>query len=70
MKRMHEYSAIEWAKLYPEERYVIKKAADDAATAGRSGAIPVRAADGRGVVWIDAITKKPVAPSAARRIGG
>jgi hypothetical protein len=69
MKQMHEYSKFEWAALWPEQRFAIKRAADDAA-AGRN-LIPTRAADGRGVVWIDPITKQPVAaPAAQRRIGG
>lgn len=68
MKRMSEYSAVEWQKLWPEQRYKLKQEADDLA-AGRSGAIPVRASDGRGVVWVDRATGKPVAPAAARRIG-
>jgi hypothetical protein len=68
MKKMHEYSAAEWAQLFPEQRYLIKQAADDAA-AGR-GLMPVRAADGRGVIYVDPVRKKPVTAATPRRIGG
>jgi hypothetical protein len=68
MKKRSEYNAIEWARLYPEQRYAAIQAENDAAL-GLS-AIPVRAADGRGVVYIDPVTRAPAATAPARRIGG
>jgi hypothetical protein len=69
VKKQSEYSAIEWQQLFPEQRYAAKQAEDDARM-GRA-AIPIRAADGRGVVYIDPVTRKPVPqPSAQPRVMG
>lgn len=68
MKKQSEYTAAEWANLYPEQRYAIQQAANDAAL-GRN-VMPVRAADGRSVVHVDKATGAPVAATPARRIGG
>jgi hypothetical protein len=68
VKKQSEYTAIEWANLYPEQRYAIQQAANDAAL-GRP-AMPVRAADGRGVVYVDRASGKPIQAAPARRIGG
>ena len=58
VKRMSEYTALEFSRLFPEERYAAKQAESDHAM-GRS-AIPVRAANGRDVVFIDPVTRAPV----------
>jgi hypothetical protein len=68
MKKRSEYTALEWAKLWPNQRYDAMQAENDEA-AGRN-IMPVRAADGRGVSYIDKATGKPVAASPDRRIGG
>lgn len=68
MKKRSEYSAVEWARLFPEQRYAAIQAETDAAL-GRN-AIPVRAADGRSTVYIDRATGKPVPAKPERRIGG
>jgi hypothetical protein len=69
-KRESEYSPAEWQSLFPEQRYAARQAEADAQM-GRA-AIPVRAADGRGVVFLDPLTKKPVTTPTvvpARRMG-
>ncbi|WP_156164860.1 hypothetical protein [Bradyrhizobium sp. LTSP885] len=68
MKKQSEYSAIEWARLFPDERYRAMQAENDA-SAGRN-IIPVRGADGRSTVFIDRATGKQVDATSARRIGG
>ena len=70
IKRQSEYSAVEWQELFPEQRFLAKQAEDDHAM-GRA-AIPIRAANGRDVVYLDPITRKPVATptgAPARRMG-
>jgi hypothetical protein len=57
-KRQSEYSAAEWAGLFPEQRYAAMQAEADSRM-GRA-AIPVRAADGRSTVYVDPITRAPV----------
>jgi hypothetical protein len=64
-KRRSEYTAAQWADLYPDQRYAADQAENDALL-GRN-AIPVRAADGRSVVFIDPVTKQPVAATPSRR---
>jgi hypothetical protein len=69
-KRQSEYTAAEWADLYPEARYAAMQAEADSRM-GRA-AIPVRAADGRSTVYVDRITGAPVptpAAAPARRMG-
>jgi hypothetical protein len=68
MKKRSEYTALEWARLYPEQRYAAMQAENDEA-AGRN-IMPVRAEDGRGVNYIDKATGKQVAGTPDRRIGG
>jgi hypothetical protein len=69
VKRQSEYTPAEFAALFPEQRYAAAQAESDARM-GRA-AIPIRAADGRGVVFIDPVTKQPVpAPSGQRRVMG
>ena len=68
MQKRSDYTAAQWAHLYPEQRYAIEQAESDAAL-GR-GAIAVRAADGRSTVYIDPVTRVPVPSAPARRIGG
>ena len=67
-KRQSEYTPAEWADLYPEQRYAIQQAANDVAL-GRP-AMPVRAADGRGVVYVDRASGKQIQTTPERRIGG
>jgi hypothetical protein len=69
IKRQSEYSPVEWAALFPEQRYAAKQAEDDHAM-GRA-AIPVRAANGRDVIFIDPVTRQPVPnpKSQPRRMG-
>jgi hypothetical protein len=69
IKRQSEYSPVEWASLFPEQRYAAKQAEDDHAM-GRA-AIPTRAADGRSVIYIDPVTRAPVPnpKSQLRRMG-
>jgi hypothetical protein len=68
MPKRSDYSPAQWASLYPEQRYAIEQAEYDQAL-GRN-AIQVRAADGRGVVYLDPVTKQPIPPANPRRIGG
>jgi hypothetical protein len=68
MKKKSEYTAAEWWDLYPEQRYAAEQAENDAKL-GRN-LMPVRAADGRGVIYVDPITKQPVAAKQpSRRMG-
>lgn len=67
MKKRSEYTAFEWANLYPDERQAAMDAKTDAAV-GRN-VMPVRAADGRGVAYVDKATGAPVPSTPARRIG-
>jgi hypothetical protein len=70
IKRQSEYTAAQWADLYPEARYAAMQAEADY-TMGRT-AIPTRAADGRSVVYFDPVTGQPVATptvAPARRMG-
>jgi hypothetical protein len=67
MKRKSEYTASEWAQLFPEERYAIQQADNDDALG--HNVMPVRAADGRSTVYVDRVTGAPIASSPTRRIG-
>jgi hypothetical protein len=67
-KRRSEYTAAEWARLFPEQRFAIEQAETDAAL-GRN-VMPVRAADGRSVAYVDKATGAAVPNVPARRIGG
>ncbi len=67
VKKRSEYSAIEWARLYPNERYLAMQAENDASS--DRNLIPIRGADGRSTVLIDRATGKPATPS-QRVIGG
>ncbi len=68
MKKRSEYSAADWARLYPDERYAIEQAEIDQAL-GRNS-IPVRGADGRSTVFVDRTTGAPIPAAPLRRIGG
>jgi hypothetical protein len=67
-KRQSEYSALEWAKLYPDARYAAMQAENDASL--NRNVIPVRGADGRSTVMVDRATGKPIPDAPQRRIGG
>jgi hypothetical protein len=67
-KRQSEYSAIEWAKLYPDQRYAAMQVENDASL--NRNVIPVRGADGRSTVMIDRATGKQIEATPERRIGG
>jgi hypothetical protein len=68
MKKRSEYTAVEWAQLYPEQRYAAQQAEFDQA-AGRN-ARPVGGADGRSFVFVDKATGAPIPDAPPRRIGG
>jgi hypothetical protein len=68
MPKRSDYTPAQWASLYPEQRYAIEQADNDAAL-GRN-AIPVRGPDGRSTVYIDPVTRAPIAANPTRRIGG
>jgi hypothetical protein len=67
-KRQSEYSALEWAKLYPDERYRAMQAENDVSL--ERNVIPIRGADGRSTVMVDRATGKQIPVVPARRIGG
>jgi hypothetical protein len=69
VKRQSEYSAAELAGLFPGQRYAATQAESDSRM-GRA-AIPVRAADGRSTIYVDPVTKQPIAtPTPLRSMGG
>jgi hypothetical protein len=67
-KRQSEYTALEWAQLYPEQRYAAMQAENDASL--DRNVIPVRGPDGRSTIMIDRATGKQVPAAAPRHIGG
>jgi hypothetical protein len=68
MSKRSDYTTAQWHNLYPEQRYAIEQAEYDQAL-GRNS-IQVRAADGRGVVYLDPVTRQPIPAAAPRRVGG
>ena len=68
MKKRSEYTAAEWAQLYPEQRYAAEQAEFDQAL-GRN-AMPVRAPNGRDTIMVDKTTRIPIPAAPPRRIGG
>ena len=68
VKRQSDFTAVEWARLYPEQRFAIQQADTDAAI--NRNAIPVLAADGRSTVYLDPVTRAPIPQVPGRRIGG
>jgi hypothetical protein len=68
MKKRSEYTAAEWANLYPDQRAAALQAETDDAV-GRN-AIPVRGPDGRSTIFVDRTTRAPVTAAPPRRIGG
>ena len=70
MKKRSDYTAAQWAGLYPEQRYQIEQAETDAALGRNANAMAVRGPDGRSTVFVDKATGAPIPVAPPRRIGG
>ena len=70
MKKRSDFSAAQWASLYPEQRYAIEQAETDAALGRNANAMAVRGADGRSTIFVDKVTGAPIPAALPRRIGG
>ena len=70
MKKQSDYTAVEWSKLFPDERYRIQQAEYDEALGRGPNSVHVRAADGRSSIIVNKATGAPAPAPLPRRIGG
>lgn len=70
MNHRSDYTAAQWANLFPEQRYAIEQAETDRALGRTADVMQVRGPDGRSSIMVDRATGKPIASTPLRRIGG